>query len=189
MQVRYLKISYQELAAVVPAILANCGLATVLRPTDKSEMRWVVFTLALSCFLAADFAGVGAADPVSTNRALTIDQSFMKVAGGKATLTIGLLRRTNDIYGGDFQMKVSPWFFKSEKGTLAIVVTDESIAKAARGLTVEITGTATADGKKKVVRQIEAVATPVDENHGTLKLWFMVDERKMVFATAYRFVD
>ncbi len=112
----------------------------------------------------------------------------MTIAGGKATLTIGLLRRTNDVYGGDFQMKVAPWFFKSEKGKLAIVVTDESIAKAARGLTVEIKGTATADGKKKALRQIDAVATPVDSNHGALKLWFTVDERKMVFETAYRFL-
>jgi len=166
----------------------NWGLANVVGAVDKSGMRWLVFILALSCFLVADFADVGSAISAKTNRALTIDQSFMKIAGGKATLTIGLLRRTNDIYGGDFEMTVAPWFFKSEKGKLAIVVTDESIAKAAGGSTVEIKGTATAEGKKKALRQIDAVAMPVDNDHGALKLWFMVDERKMVFETSYRFV-
>ena len=69
-----------------------------------------------------------------------------------------------------------------------MVVTDESIEKMRQGLAVDVTGTATADGKNKAVRRIDAVATPLDHDHGALKLWFMVDERKMLFETAYRFL-
>jgi hypothetical protein len=112
----------------------------------------------------------------------------MKISGGKATLLIGTLKRTNDIYRGDFQMKVSPWFFKNEKGKLAITVTDQSIAKASQGFPVEISGTATTDGKSSAIRSISAVATPLDPDHGGLKLWFTVDERKMFFETDYRFI-
>ena len=86
--------------------------------------------------------------PVSTNSAVTsrilmIDSSSMPVGAGKATLTIGPLQRTNGIYSGDYKLKVFPWFFKNEKGTLAITVSDESLAEASQGKVVTITGTAT----------------------------------------------
>lgn len=129
-------------------------------------------------------AGAGLAP---TNRVLEIDESFTKLPGGKATLVLGLLRRTNDVFGGEFHMKVTPYFFKNEKGTLAININDEMIAKAAKGTAVDVTGLATSsDG---TMRDITALATPVDEHHGSLKLWFMAKERKMVFETKYRFVE
>lgn len=123
------------------------------------------------------------------DRVLMIGKSSMKIAGGKATLIIGPLRRTNDIFGGTFQMKVVPYFFKSDKGTLAIKITPECFAKASKRLKVDIGGTATTAGKNGVVRPINALATPVDDDHGALELWFQVDERKMVFETSYRFVE
>ena len=125
---------------------------------------------------------------MGTKRTLRIEECAMKLPGGKATLTIGLLRRTNEVCRGSFRMKVTPYFYKNEKGTLAIAVTDEMIAKAAQGQAVDVKGTAIGDGKNAVVRVIHAVATPADADHGVLKLWFMVDERKMVFETGYRFV-
>jgi hypothetical protein len=146
-------------------------------------MAWKLF-ISLAGFLWVT-ALAGAAE---TKPTLRIDPCSMKVAGGKAALAIGTLRRTNDIYTGGFQMKVAPWFFKNEKGRLAMVVTDEMISKGAKGESVEITGTATADGKDKVVRTITAVANPIDKDHGKLNLWFIVDERKMIFETSYRFV-
>jgi hypothetical protein len=123
-----------------------------------------------------------------TNRILVIDRSATEVSGGKATLIIGPLERTGDIYAGDYQMKVSPYFFKGEKGRLAIVVSDESMAKAAKGMVTEITGTATTNGRAGETRCIDATATPADKNHGALKLWFIAGERKIVFNTSYRFV-
>src|SRR5205085_11947510 len=99
------------------------------------------------------------------------------------------LRRSNDILGGRCEMKVVPYFFKNGKGALAIVSTPDCFAKASKGLTVDISGTATTAGKNGVVRPISALATPVDDDHGALKLWFQVDERKMVFETSYRFVE
>ena len=113
----------------------------------------------------------------------------VEVAGGKATLSVGPLRRTNDIFGGVFEMKVVPYFFKSEKGTLAIEITSESFAKASKGMTVDIAGTATSTGKNRLVRKINVVATSAGDDRGALKIWFMVDDRKMVFDTMYQFVE
>lgn len=148
-----------------------------------------VFWVMLGAFLPGVFGENLPARTKSADRVLMIEKSFTKVAGGKATLSIGPLRRTNDIFGGVFEMKVVPYFFKNDKGTLAIEITSESFAKASKGLTVDIAGTATTAGKNGVVRKINAVATPADDDHGALKLWFMVDERKMVFDTKYRFVE
>ena len=111
----------------------------------------------------------------------------MPVDAGKATLTIGALQRVGGVYTGDYKVTVFPYFLKNEKGTLAIVVPDESLAKISQGKVVAITGTATTSGKSGSTRSIEVTATPVDINHGNLKLWFMAGGRKMIFEPAYHF--
>jgi hypothetical protein len=128
-----------------------------------------------------------ATNSVSTNLTLMIGPSSMPVDGGKATLTIGALQRTNGVYTGGYKITVFPYFLKNEKGTLAIVVSDESLAKINQGEVVAITGTATTSGKSGSTRSVEAMATPADINHGNLKLWFMAGDRKMIFEPAYHF--
>jgi len=123
----------------------------------------------------------------STNLTLIIEPSSMPVDAGKATLTIGALQRVGGVYTGDYKVTVFPYFLKNEKGTLAIVVPDESLAKINQGQVVAITGTATTSGKGERARPIEAMATPADINHGNLKLWFMAGDRKMIFEPAYHF--
>ena len=124
---------------------------------------------------------------VPTNQTLMIDPSSMPVNAGKATLTIGALQRADGVYTGNYTITVFPWFTKNEKGTLAIVVSDESLAKINQGKVAAITGTATTSGKGGRSRPIEATATPADINHGNLKLWFMAGDRKMIFEPAYHF--
>jgi hypothetical protein len=143
----------------------------------------------LAAGLGGAHATAGPTNAAPANRILIIDASAMPVAAGHATLTIGPLQRTNGVYTGDYKIKVSPYFFKNEKGTLAITVSDVSLAEIARGEAAAITGTATTSGKGGVTRPIEATATPADTNHGTLKLWFMAGDRKMIFQPAYHFAD
>jgi len=127
------------------------------------------------------------AAPSATNRVLMIDSSSMPIGAGKATLIIGVLQRTNGVYTGDYKLKVFPWFLKNEKGRLAIVVSDKSLADADQGKVVAIVGTATTSGKDGKTRDVKATATPINNNHGTLKLWFMAGNRKMIFEPAYHF--
>jgi len=124
----------------------------------------------------------------SANRVLMIDASSMPVPGGKATLTIGELQRVNGVYTGDYKFKVFPYFFKNEKGRLAIVVSDAVLADVNQGKVAAVTGTATAGGKGDMCRVIAATATPADMDHGTLKLWFTAGGRKMIFEPDYHFV-
>jgi hypothetical protein len=148
-------------------------------------------TAVLLALLAAGWSDAHAAPPATNSapagRVLMIDPSSMPVAAGKATLIIGALERTNGVYMGDYRIKVVPYFLKNEKGRLAIVVSDESLAAVSQGKVAAITGTATTSGKGGRSRPIAATATPVDPDHGTLKLWFTADTRKMIFEPAYHF--
>jgi hypothetical protein len=129
----------------------------------------------------------GATNASSTNRVLMIDASSMPIAAGKVTLIIGSLQRTNGVYSGDYKIKVAPYFYKNEKGRLAIVVSDESMTTLNRGRVTAIVGTATTNGKNGRTRHFDATATPADLNHGTLKLWFKAGDSKMTFEPAYHF--
>jgi hypothetical protein len=151
----------------------------------------VKLQLVLLAMLAAGWGDLHAA-PDSTNsapgdRVLMVDPSSMPVAGGTVTLTIGALRRVDGVYLGDYKIKVSPYFYKNEKGRLVIVVSDESLAKVNHGKVATIVGTATTSGKGGISRHIDATATPADIDHGMLKILFLVGDRKMIFEPAYRF--
>ena len=141
--------------------------------------------LAIAC--GAAHAAPPATNSASTNRVLIIDPSSTPVAAGRATLTIGALQRKGDIYGGDYQVNVSPYFFKNEKGRLAIVVSDQALAKISQGKVATVIGTATTSGAGGQARHIDAIATPANNDRGTLKLWFMSGDRKMIFEPAYHF--
>ena len=153
-------------------------------------MRLAITAIAWGFLTAGALAGDNAPQTSLAHQVLKVDRCFTRVAGAKATLTISPLRRIKDIFEGDFDMKVAPYFFKNDKGKLAITVSDETIAKVSAGSPVDITGTATTKaGSGSVVRQINAEATPVDAQHGLLKVWLTVDERKLVFLTKYWFVE
>jgi hypothetical protein len=149
-------------------------------------IKIIKLQLALLTILTAGLGDLHAA-PGSTDRVLVVDPSSMPMAGGTVVLTIGELRRADGVYSGDYKIKVFPYFFKNEKGKLAITVSDESLAKINRGKIAAIIGTATTSGQGGISRHIDATATPADINHGTIKLWFMAGDRKMIFEPAYHF--
>jgi hypothetical protein len=151
-------------------------------------MRVFLFWAVALVGLRTNVFAASATNVVSTNDVLMIDRCSSSVAGGKCKLTIGPLRPAGDIYAGDYAIRVSPYFFKNGDGKLAIVITRESIDKASRGLAVEITGTATENGKGGKTRRIAATATPLDGRQGALTLRFISDGREMVFDTRYKFV-
>ena len=131
------------------------------------------------------YAAPGPTNTAMVDRILLIDSTSAPVAEGKATLIIGALQRTNGVYAGDYKVKVFPYFFKNEKGRLAIVVSDETLAKINQGKAATIIGTATTSGKGGMSRHIDATATPANIDRGTLKLWFASGDRIMIFEPAY----
>ena len=79
---------------------------------------------------------------------------FHAGGGGESHLDIGPLKRVNGVYTGNYAVKLFPYFFKNEKGTLAIVVSDESLAMINLGKEAKVSGTATTSGKHGVSRTL-----------------------------------
>jgi hypothetical protein len=146
--------------------------------------------LGLLTFLALNFAFAQVTLPdrksASTHRELFLEPSSTSVPGGRASLTIGMLTRQAETYVGDYQFKVSPYFFKNEKGKLSIDVPDETLKKLDRGMVVDFSGRATTSGSGKT-RRIDGKAIPSDPKQGLVKLRFVAGKREMLFMTSYRF--
>jgi hypothetical protein len=122
----------------------------------------------------------------SAGPVLILENSTMPLPTAKATLIVGPLTRTNDLYVGDFKVKIFPYFFKNDWGRLAINVPDQALAAMNQGQPVAITGTSTSS-KSGIVRHVEIMAMPKGHDHGTVKLWFMAGGQKMIFNPAYHY--
>jgi hypothetical protein len=122
----------------------------------------------------------------AVTRKLFIDPSSTSVTLGKVSLIVSPLRHRNGNYEGDYQLKVRPYFFKSEKGTLLLAAADDSVRKLQAGTAIAFTGKAVTrkDGKTHVVL---GKATPSSRDGGSVTFSIITENGKMVFKTSYHF--
>ena len=130
-------------------------------------------------------------DPVverwDTSR-MKIDPCSTSLAGGKAKLLTTALRRDAAKYVGNYDLKVSPYFFKNEKGTLSIDVSDEALRKLARGTVVDFAGRAVTSGTGKS-RAVKVKVTPGGSGvaNGNMTISIATTNGELVFSTEYAF--
>jgi hypothetical protein len=122
----------------------------------------------------------------AVTRKLFIDPNSTSVTLGKASLIVSPLTHRNGNYEGDYQLKVRPYFFKSEKGTLLLAAADDSVRKLQAGTAIAFTGKAVTrkDGKTHVVL---GKATPSSRDGGSVTFSIITESGKMVFKTSYHF--
>jgi hypothetical protein len=150
-----------------------------------------MFKTALFALLLATTWGAAQTTPTATNpasRTLILDNSSMSLPTAKATLIVGPLTCSNHVYVGEFKVKVFPYFFKNQRGLLAINVPEAAQAAFDQGKPVTVSGTATST-KDGHVREVQIMATPKDSDHGTVNLWFTAANQKMIFNPAYHFTN
>jgi hypothetical protein len=123
-------------------------------------------------------------DPVT--RTLLIDPSSCSVALGKASLIVSPLRHRDGNYAGDYELKVRPYFFKSETGTLLLTVSDDSVRKLQAGIGFTFTGKAVtrSDGR---IHTVHGKTTPSSGDRGSVTFSIVTDDVKMVFNSSYHF--
>jgi hypothetical protein len=123
---------------------------------------FVFLTLGVTSCIAAERSNSTAATSEAVTRRLFIDPSS---ALGKASLIVSPLTHRDGTYVGDYQLKVGPYFFKSEKGTLVLAASDDSVRKLQAGTAIDFTGKAVTrkDGKTHVVL---GKATPSSGDRG-----------------------
>lgn len=152
-------------------------------------------TLAVFVFLILGVTSVIRAErPNSTTgtsnagiRKLLIDPSSSSVAlRGKASLIVSPLTHRDGNYVGDYQLKVRPYFFKSEKGTLRLAAPDDAVRKLQAGTAINFTGKAVThkDGRTHIVL---GRATPSSGDRGSVTFSIITDDAKIVFNTSYHF--
>lgn len=125
---------------------------------------------------------------VGISRRMFIDPSATTVSLGKVNLLVRPLTRKGKFYVGDYQLKVVPYFFKSEKGMLELEAPDEDVQKLAEGIAVDFKGKAT-NTKNGRPKAIIGKITPSDKVKGTVIFSVETDNGQMVFKTSYHFAE
>jgi hypothetical protein len=124
--------------------------------------------------------------PAMATRRLFVDPSSSRVKLGKANLTLTPLTPKGDMYVGDYRLRVVPYFFKNEEGSLVLTAPQESYQRLAQGSAVEFNGVATSkkDGKRKIVT---GKIIPLTSDRGRVTFSVATENGKMVFNTLYHF--
>jgi len=122
----------------------------------------------------------------AVTRKLFIGPSSASVALGKASLIVSPLTHRDGDYVGDYQLKVRPYFFKSEKGSLRLAASDDAVRKLQTGTAINFTGKAVThkDGRTHIVL---GRVTPSSADRGSVTFSIITDDGKMVFKTSYHF--
>ena len=127
----------------------------------------------------------GTSNPVT--RKLFIDPSSTSVRLGKATLIVSPLTRRGGNYIGDYQLKVRPYFFKSETGSLVLGASEDFVRRLQSGRVTDFTGKAVTreDGTTHLVL---GRATPLSGDRGTVTFSIVTEKNaKIIFKTSYHF--
>src|ERR1043166_8877715 len=161
-----------------------CGLSLFPRLTIAV---FVFLILGVPSVIHAERPNSTAVTSNAGTRKLFIDPSSTSVAlRGKASLIVSPLTHRNGNYAGDYQLKVRPYFFKSEKGTLLLAACDDEVRKLQAGKAINFSGKAVtyADGRTHIIL---GRATPSSIDRGTVTFSIITDDGKMVFNTSYHF--
>ena len=120
----------------------------------------------------------------TVERRMFVDPSSTTVAHNKVRLIVEPLTHQGKFYVGSYRLKVFPYFFKSETGTLKLEAPDESVRKFAEGTEMKFTGKAT-NNKGAKDKVITGKATPSDKDKGRLIFSLETDNGRMTFKTSY----
>ena len=161
-----------------------CGPSLIVRLTIAA---FVFLILGVSSVIHAERPHSTAGTSNTGTRKLFIDPSSTSVAlRGKASLIVSPLTHRDGNYVGDYQLKVRPYFFKSEKGSLLLAASDDAVRKLQAGTAINFTGQALThkDGRTHIVL---GRATPSSRDRGSVTFSIVTDDARIVFNTSYHF--
>jgi hypothetical protein len=147
---------------------------------------FVFLILGVTSCIYAEKSNSTAGTSHAVTRKLFIDPSSTSVALGKASLIVSPLTYRGGNYVGDYQLKVRPYFFKSERGSLLLAASNDAVRKLRAGTAIDFTGKAVtrSDGRTHVVL---GRATPSSGDRGSVTFSIITDDGKLVFDTSYHF--
>ena len=163
--------------------LLMCGHSLIARLTIAV---FVFQMLGVTSVVHAERPDSTAGTSSAGTRKLVIGPSSASVALGKASLIVSPLTHRDGNYVGNYQLKVRPYFFKSEKGSLLLAASDDAVRKLQAGTAINFTGQAVThkDGRTHIVL---GRATPSSRDRGSVTFSIVTDDAKIVFNTSYHF--
>jgi hypothetical protein len=183
------------LPAAADLVVVRRGNRSAHSPSHCSNWRHLCDT-AIAVFVFLLLGGIscsyaeGSISTATSNAAtpkLFINPSSTSVPfRGKASLIVSPLTHRNGNYVGDYKLKVRPYFFKSEKGSLLLAASDDVVRKLQAGIAIDFSGKAVTyeDGRTHTVL---GRVTPSSADRGSVTFSIITDDGKMVFKTSYHF--
>jgi hypothetical protein len=125
-------------------------------------------------------------EPAHT-RVVSIEPSNAKdVPAMRITLTTAPMQRTAFGYNSDYAVKVFPFFFFNETGSIRINVEPDALEALGVGEVISFTGEAVNQNSRR--RLVEGRAYPADTMSGRIRIVVKVGSIELIFKTTYRFV-
>ena len=121
----------------------------------------------------------------ATQREMFVAPSSASVDLGRAALTVSPLAQKGKYYVGTYQIKVTPYAFKNETGTLVLGNGENLFGKLAAGTSLPFSGKATS-GKDGQVKVVNGTATPAGNDHGAVNFTVVTENGPLTFKTSYR---
>jgi hypothetical protein len=158
-----------------------------MEPIDPVKPKGIIFVLLI--LADARLADAQTSVPpgnyaAQIDRRMFVDPSSTNVSLGKVSLTVNPLTHKGMYYLGGYQIKVVPYYFKNEAGTLKMEASEDSVQKLAQGIKMKFTGKAT-NTKTGLQKSITGIATPSTNNRGSAVFTVITEHGLMVFNTTY----
>jgi hypothetical protein len=141
-----------------------------------------------SVFLNAQEAPHFQQKPAPIYRKVYIDPGSTSVSLGKVSLNVSPLSHVGKFFTGGYAIKVTPYFYKSEKGALELEAAEDIEQKLSEGVPVKFIGKAinVKNGKTKVV---VGKATPSGKDQGWVTFSIETTHGMMIFNTTYHLAE
>lgn len=104
----------------------------------------------------------------------------------RITLSAGTLTRTETGYTADYEVKVFPFFFFNEHGTVRIEIIPEAMRLLQAGEVISFSGDAT--NQHGHLRLVDGRVYPEDKLTGRISLVVHVGSIELIFKTTYRLI-
>jgi hypothetical protein len=183
------------LPAAADPVVARLGNRSAHRPGHCSNWPNLCDT-AIAVFVFLLLGGISCSYAEGSNSTATSNAATPKLFinpsstsvpfRGKASLIVSPLTHRNGNYVGDYKLKVRPYYFKSEKGSLLLVASDDVVRKLQTGIAIDFSGKAVTyqDGRTHIVL---GRVTPSSADRGSVTFSIITDDGKIVFKTSYHF--
>ncbi|TVR45351.1 MAG: hypothetical protein EA425_18275 [Puniceicoccaceae bacterium] len=148
-------------------------------------IRSILALLALGLACATAAAGGSAPPPPDpADWVATVEPASTRAALARVDFTVEALRWAEDRFSAPYTVRVVPFFFFNERGTIRIDFDRDAFARLRDGEAISFTGTAT--NHRDTEHRVTGEVVPEADERGTVHLSIRAHGVSLSFTTPYR---